>query len=101
MDLKDNVIPNGLKPEALLGMMICNEVYKSFGRTLTITSICDGKHSTQSLHYTGYAFDCRTRTLTEDEKLEIADEIRSRLVRDYDVILEDTHIHVEYQPKRP
>ena len=30
---------------------------------------------------------------------EIADEIRKRLGSDYDIVLERTHLHIEFQPK--
>ena len=101
MNLKHNVIPNGIKPETLLAINICNEVYKTHGHSLTITSICDGKHSRTSLHYVGYAFDARTKTLTDDEKYAVVKDLKERLTTDYDVVLESDHIHVEYQPKRP
>lgn len=101
MQLKDSVIPTSLKPETLLAIIIVAEVYKLYGHTLTITSIADGKHSRQSLHYVGYAFDCRTKMLGGDEVYDIAEEIRQRLTTDYDVVVEDTHLHIEYQPKRP
>lgn len=101
MELKDNVIPTSLKPETLLAIIITNDVYKLHGHSLTVTSIADGKHARQSLHYVGYAFDARTRMLTDDEIYSISNELRKRLTTDYDVVVESDHLHIEYQPKRP
>ncbi len=101
MNLKHNVIPNGVKTEIILAILVAKSVYETAGHSLTVTSIADGKHSKTSLHYVGYAVDLRTRMLSEDEKHDIAREIRERLTTDYDVVVEDTHIHIEYQPKRP
>ena len=101
MNLKSGVIPTGTAPELIIAMMIVNEVYKAHGHSLTITSIADGRHSKTSLHYIGHAFDCRTRMLKSDEIYEIVKDISSRLTTDYDVVVEDTHLHIEYQPKRP
>ena len=100
MNLKAGVKVQGLRPETLLGVMVASNTYHNHDSELIITSGVDGKHSHTSLHYAGCAFDCRIRHLPEGKAKEIADEIRSRLTEDYDVILETTHIHIEYQPRR-
>jgi len=65
-----------------------------------ITSVIDGKHRPNSLHYSGLAFDLRTRHLkTEDGVKNVAAEIRGALGREYDVVVEKDHIHIEYDPK--
>ncbi len=53
-----------------------------------------------SLHPHGRALDYRTRDLADwDTKICFADDIRRDLGIEYDVVLEDDHLHVEYQPK--
>jgi len=73
-----------------------------------ITSGTDGYHRPKSgrpsLHYSGRAFDLRTwdregHQLTYPAKTRLANALRNHLDSDFDVIVEDTHIHVEYDPK--
>lgn len=79
-------------------MAVAAEVYREFGEQLTITSVVEGKHSATSLHYAGCAFDCRIRDVSNPRHLSV--EIKNRLTGDYDVILESSHIHIEYQPRQ-
>jgi hypothetical protein len=101
LSLKSDVRSLGVKPEALLAILIAYSVYQRHGKNCVITSIVDGKHSRGSIHYAGYAFDLRTRHLTEEELGAIALDLQEALGQDYDVVIEPNHIHVEYQPKNP
>ena len=99
MKLKEGVNPTGMKPEIMLAIQCAVMVYHKYGYDLTITSICDGAHNKNSLHYAGLAVDLRIRNIThEPMRREICAEIRDNLGSNYDVILEPTHIHIEYQP---
>jgi hypothetical protein len=98
MFLKAGVKVNGIQPEIIMAMLITEQVFKDAGRTLTITSITDGKHSRNSLHYAGLAFDVRTWNMTVDQKHEIARKIADALGDEFDVVVEDTHIHIEFDP---
>jgi hypothetical protein len=75
-------------------------------RKLVVTSVCDGRHKKGSLHYKGLAFDVRTWANGEGEQLGVDDkeimakDYREVLGPDFDVVVESTHIHIEYQPKR-
>lgn len=100
MKLKTGVKAQGLRPEMLLGIMAAQEVYRAHGFPVVITSLLDGTHSATSLHYSGCAVDLRTRHVPKSEQQQIRDEIKEALGEDYDVILESTHIHMEYQPRR-
>lgn len=77
-------------------------VYMAHGRPegTTITSGEDGRHSHTSKHYAGDAVDLRTRYFTAEVAREVARELSAAAGPNYDVILEDTHIHMEYHPKR-
>ena len=71
------------------------------GVDLVVTSARDGFHSPGSLHYYGYAVDLRTWTknhhqMSRDDKEDLADRLRHVLSQNYDVIVKNTHIHVEY-----
>jgi len=99
MKLKRNVKLTGLQPQMLIAMQVAEYVYEIYDKELVITSACDGKHGTGSLHYVGLAIDIRTRYFTDQQKLLVAQEIRNRLGKEYDVVVENLHIHIEYQPK--
>jgi hypothetical protein len=71
----------------------------------TITSVVDGVHGDKSKHPRGFAVDVRTRfdyTSTQwggDTKEKLAEELRKDLPNGYDVVVEKTHIHIEYDPE--
>lgn len=96
--LKKGVRVRGITPEILLAVLIADCVYAEHHEHLTITSITDGDHMTNSLHHIGEAIDLR---LPEDQ--DNLDSIVGALKKDlgaaYDVVLERTHIHVEHDPK--
>lgn len=72
---------------------------------VTVTSLADGKHSKGSFHYKRpvQAVDLRTFDLPGGSQGDEAREIRRILVQQlkplgFDVVLEATHIHIEYDP---
>ena len=71
-------------------------IYGSYGYDLIITSTYEGTHSPGSLHYFNDAYDISN---PPDHKDEIIRKIRDSLGKDFDVIDEDNHIHIEYDPK--
>jgi len=104
---KDGVSINGIRPELLLGMYRAETVYKHnapHNYPFTITSVCDGTHSENSLHYRGLAFDMRTwrdqtgGQWTRNQKGLFANALRRWLGPEWDVVVEATHIHVEFDP---
>jgi hypothetical protein len=104
IEVKQGADLKGIKPEAQHAIEVVDEIYKSFGQILVITSGTegydgDGVHKSGSLHYSGYAFDCRTRYFDSARVQTVAKAIREKLGRDYDVLVEKDHIHVEYDPK--
>lgn len=98
LSLKPGVSIAKLTPQALMGVMIVMEVYRGMKKDLTITSGDDGKHMVGSKHYEGNAFDIRTRGMSSSEKADVARMIREVIGEDFDVVVEPTHIHVEYDP---
>jgi hypothetical protein len=64
---------------------------------VTITSGNDGKHMKGSKHYTNEAIDIRNKDMNYPVGTTL--RIRKILGRHYDVILERTHIHIEYDKK--
>lgn len=89
----------GIQPELVLGMLITSNACKTFGQPFTITSVMDGLHKEGSLHYKGLAFDLRTRDFTNDKKT-FASHLQACLGAQFDVVYENDHIHVEFDPKK-
>ena len=100
MKIKEGVIIDGIKPPMLRACAIVDEVFlKHTGHEATLTSGRDGKHSDKSLHYDGLADDYRTRDVPENILVLIYNEVRSKLPPPYEVIREETHMHIEYDLK--
>lgn len=98
MRLKEGVSLEGLHQQMHMALLIIEEAYFEKGAELTVTSTTEGDHGHHSLHYAGYAVDCRTRDVTPALASEIAAVLSSRLRAvdsRFDVVLEPTHIHVE------
>lgn len=93
--LNNNVSIRGIKAETVLAINIIHLVYSSINEHLTITSITDGEHMPKSLHYVGFALDIRKPT----SEYDIDYDLRKCLGKEFDVVVEEDHIHIEYQPK--
>lgn len=100
LSFKHGVRIFGLRPELTTAFQVVEGVLADAGFAATVTSVCDGQHSPTSLHYTGCAFDVRTRDIPK-EKLEILrTSIADRLTVEFDTVLENDHFHIEFQPKK-
>ena len=99
MIIKEGVKINGLQPQMILAIFIIAGVYEDFGQELVITSATDSIHGKNSLHYVGYAIDIRTNFFEKSVIPKVAHAISEKLGEQFDVIVEETHIHVEYQPE--
>lgn len=97
MFIHPDVKAHGMSTNLLLALYIADQLWKEiFDEELVLRHVCNGRHSVGSLHYIGNAADLRTWGI--DAELACV-ELRKRLGSEYDVILEDDHIHIEYQPK--
>jgi hypothetical protein len=63
------------------------------GEDLVITSIREGTHTAGTLHHQGDAFDMRPL------KHVVIGELVKHLSKDIDVVNENDHWHIEYDPK--
>lgn len=95
MRIKPGVRIYGLKPETVIGLLIVESVCRDREEIFRLTSGMEGLHGRASLHLAGYAFDMG---LVNDSAGLVA-ELKTCLGKDFDVVLEATHIHVEFQPK--
>lgn len=73
--------------------------FQAHGYSCVCTAGTDGKHMEGSLHYKARAVDLRSRHVATDALPKIVDELKGRLGKDFDVILEGDHIHAEHDPK--
>jgi hypothetical protein len=95
---KSGVKLNGIQPEMVAALPVIASCYHHMGYDCIFTSVCDGVHSTRSLHYAGLAVDCRTRHMTAGTVPDVAKLISERLGSDFDVVIESDHVHVEFDP---
>lgn len=68
-------------------------------KDITITAIFDGKHMIGSKHYSGNAFDMRKTHYTNYQLTTLVQNIKDNLGIDFDIVIEKTHVHIEYDPK--
>lgn len=95
-----------LQPEMSRALPLIEQAHVDAGitRGAFITSGVDGTHREDSKHYLGLAVDLRTRDLASGEVTRLTSALRRRLNgssvanRPYQVIVEGTHIHVEFDP---
>lgn len=97
--IKPGVNITGICPELVLALLIADGIWLAEGTDLVITCGADGKHRKNSLHYVTRAVDLRRRNLPAGRAAPVARSLRTALGKDYDVVVERSHIHVEFQPK--
>ena len=96
MLIKAGVDISRLRPEIRKRLnLIANTVYEIEKKELVITSTYEGNHSEGSLHYANLAVDIQRAKNGNTLRKELS----LNLGRHYDVVLEPTHIHIEYDPK--
>tara|TARA_Y100000310_G_scaffold312514_1_gene359886 strand:- start:1701 stop:2024 length:324 start_codon:yes stop_codon:yes gene_type:complete len=67
-------------------------------REAIITSAVDRKHKRGSKHYSGQAIDLRSGDLDAAQIANLAELLINALGDEFDVVVESTHIHIEYDP---
>jgi len=96
MLIKAGVDISRLKPPIRKKLSMISILIWSIEREeLVISSTYEGNHSEGSLHYADLAVDIRRN----NHGRMVRDELKNKLGRNYDVILESDHIHIEYDPK--
>jgi len=96
MLLKAGVDISRLKREARRSLPIVAAVFAAFDEELVITSTYEGNHGEGSLHYSDDAYDVREPKVSLGI---IVVQLKDRLGTAFDVVLEEDHIHIEYDPK--
>ena len=95
--IKSGVDLRGLSPQMAIAYTIACKCYGQYA--CVITSGSDSKHGPNSLHYVGKALDLRTNNLPPPAVQSIVDKLKEALGTQFDVVLEATHLHLEFDPK--
>ncbi len=121
MQIKSSVRLVGLRPELIIGVLVAQEVFRSHGAPLILTSGVEGVHATNppSQHFEGNAVDCRVKHLAPTvSPVLVFQEIVAALggapgaqppaaqAGDFDIRLESVgteniHLHLGFRPNRP
>lgn len=105
MKLKHGVSIAGLNIEVKIAHAIATVIYKDNGQELVVTAGTEKveTHKEDSRHAYGDAIDTRIYYFLSERAKVVADEIRRQLgilSVHYSVILEDDHIHIQWNPDR-
>lgn len=99
IECKEGVTLDGLDPIMLLALFQIKRFLDYAKIPLVVTSTTEGAHMEGSLHYVGLAIDIRHRFIPSFQRAGIANDLRTflrSLDRRFQVILEDSHIHIEF-----
>jgi len=100
--IKPGVDLRPLVPQMAIAYTIACRIYREqANQVCVISSGAEGEHMVNSLHPLGKALDFRIRTLTGVQQQAILLSLRHALGAQFDVVLEPTHLHVEFDPKEP
>ncbi len=102
MKIKSDVDLRGLQPQMAIAAIVAASVYAANGAELMITSGTEGTHMKGSLHYKGLALDLRLPGFSGEAATNLlVSNLRANLGPQFDVVLEGTHVHIEWDPKTP
>jgi len=95
--VKEGVSMEGMRSEYFEAIPAICRCFGLHGSPAVLTSGLDGEHMEKSLHYDGLAGDWRIWHVTKERREELAALLRFMLGPSWDVVLEETHIHIERQ----
>ena len=106
MRVKDSSVNlEGLHISMRKVLHVVEQVYRRFGQEPVITAgreVVNGKgefiHSAGSFHNFGRALDFRTYYFDPSDVPVIVEELKNVLGDDYDIVMESSHLHIEYDP---
>lgn len=113
MTIKPGADVRFIRPEVAARLWTIEQIFKHHapeGYEFVITSGTEGRHSVNSLHYKGLAIDVRrwwrepglveTHDLGVDTLSKIRRDLVQALGRDWDIVIERTHVHIELDMPR-
>jgi hypothetical protein len=96
---KDSVVIKRVHPKIVYVWSVVAEMSSELNIDCVVTSVSDGKHKEGSKHYSDPCEASDFRIWYLQDPLGFVKKLECRLGDDFDVILEHTHLHVEYDPK--
>ena len=99
MLIKAGVDISRLNPEIRRTLTPLAKAWRLEEEELVITSTYEGNHLPSSLHYHNDAIDVRWPMEMKKGRADFAKKIAAMLGRDFDVVPELNHLHIEYDPK--
>lgn len=96
MLLKAGVDISRLERNTRRSLYVVGLIFSEERELFIITSTYEGNHGDGSLHYAHQAYDVR---LPDNSRLRIFAKIKKKLGPDFDCVLEQYCIHIEYDPK--
>jgi len=96
MLIKAGVDISRLQPPIRKRLGCVSGVFLSVGEEMVITSTYEGNHGAGSLHYANLGVDFGYPSKMNDDFMA---RFRDCFSSDYDVVAEQDHIHVEFDPK--
>lgn len=97
MLIKAGVDISRLNREIRRALAITQDVLNEWEIEIVVTSTYEGNHGVGSLHYGNDAIDIRK---PENYRSFVKDLLKERLGKEYDVVEEKHHVHIEYDPKK-
>ena len=73
--------------------------FEELGYDCRLTEVLGGSHGNHSLHYDGLGIDLEMQHLKADDRVAVAMMLNDRLGPDFDIVMEESHFHIEYDPK--
>lgn len=98
--IKPGVSIKKLQPQMLIALLAAYSIYQKYEAELVLTAGEDGEHRQGSLHYVGLAIDLRSRDFAEADRPKVLAQLKNALGAQYDVLAENDHFHVEFDPKQ-
>ena len=98
IEVKPRVILRGLNKKMLPVFLKAPDIWRKHGKNMVITSGLEGKHCKNSRHFAGMALDLRSLNLDRNARSQVRNELAGALGSEYWILMENDHIHVEYNP---
>ena len=96
MLLKTGVDISRLERNTRRSLGTVDALFREIKEEMVITSTYEGDHMPGSLHYAHQAYDVRLSVRNQANTFK---HIKEGLGNDFDVVWEESHIHIEYDPK--
>lgn len=100
MIIKPGASINGIQPELVLALLVCERVFRRYtDAPVVLTSAVDPAKGRveNSLHPSGWAIDVRKPSGNVVPRIVL--DLNEALGAEFDVVLEEDHIHVEFDPE--